>query len=81
MAVQAETFDRPTILLAHSLSGEEEVPPGVVGVITPDAPDVLAHISVRARNLKVLLATCFDMYVCMYVCMYIYVYVYVCIDR
>ena len=25
-----------------------------------DAPDVLAHISVRARNLKVLFATCFD---------------------
>ena len=60
MSVQAETFDRPTILLANSLSGEEEVPPGVVGVITPDAPDVLAHISVRARNLKVLFATCFD---------------------
>ena len=35
MSVQAETFDRPTILLASSLSGEEEVPPGVVGVITP----------------------------------------------
>jgi alpha-glucan,water dikinase len=60
MSVQAETYDQPTILLAHSLSGEEEVPPGVVGVITPDAPDVLAHISVRARNLKVLFATCFD---------------------
>jgi len=27
---------------------------------TTDAPDVLAHISVRARNLKVLFATCFD---------------------
>ena len=60
MSVQAETFDRPTILLANSLSGEEEVPPGVVGVITCDAPDVLAHISVRARNLKVFFATCFD---------------------
>jgi len=60
MSVQAETYDRPTILLANSLSGEEEVPPGVVGVITPDAPDVLAHISVRARNLKVFFATCFD---------------------
>ena len=77
MAVQAETFDRPTILLAHSLSGEEEVPPGVVGVITPDAPDVLAHISVRARNLKVLLATCFDMYVYIYI--YICIYMYICI--
>jgi len=60
MSVQAESFERPTILLANSLSGEEEVPPGVVGVITSDAPDVLAHISVRARNLKVFFATCFD---------------------
>jgi len=59
-SIQATVFDRPTILLAHSLGGEEEVPPGVVGIITPDAPDVLAHISVRARNLNVLFATCFD---------------------
>ena len=35
MSVQAEIFDTPTILLASSLSGEEEVPQGVVGVITP----------------------------------------------
>ncbi|EKX44106.1 hypothetical protein GUITHDRAFT_72452 [Guillardia theta CCMP2712] len=60
MSVQSETYSKPTVLLANSLSGEEEVPPGVVGVITPDAPDVLAHISVRARNLKVLFASCFD---------------------
>eukprot|EP00960_Hanusia_phi_P022117 655292-Hanusia_phi.AAC.2 len=60
MSVQSESYSKPTILLANSLSGEEEVPPGVVGVITPDAPDVLAHISVRARNLKVLFASCFD---------------------
>ena len=52
-----------------SLSGEEEVPPGVVGVITNDAPDVLAHISVRARNLKVL-----D--ICTYMYAYIYIYIY-----
>eukprot|EP00291_Cryptomonas_curvata_P021640 CAMPEP_0172172742 /NCGR_PEP_ID=MMETSP1050-20130122/12626_1 /TAXON_ID=233186 /ORGANISM="Cryptomonas curvata, Strain CCAP979/52" /LENGTH=1504 /DNA_ID=CAMNT_0012844337 /DNA_START=29 /DNA_END=4543 /DNA_ORIENTATION=- len=60
LSVQDVSYDRPTVLLAGSVSGEEEVPPGVVGVITPDAPDVLAHISVRARNLKVFFATCFD---------------------
>jgi len=60
MSVQEEVYNRPTILLANSLSGEEEVPPGVVGVITPEAPDVLAHISVRARNLHVFFAGCFD---------------------
>mmetsp|Transcript_43979 Transcript_43979/g.104093 ORF Transcript_43979/g.104093 Transcript_43979/m.104093 type:complete len:1491 (+) Transcript_43979:153-4625(+) len=60
MSVQECVYDRPTVLLANSLSGEEEVPPGVVGVITPEAPDVLAHISVRARNLRVFFAGCFD---------------------
>jgi alpha-glucan,water dikinase len=29
-------------------------------VLTPDAPDVLSHVSVRARNMKVLFATCHE---------------------
>ena len=41
-------------------NGEEEIPENCVGVITPDSPDVLSHISVRARNSKTLLATCFS---------------------
>lgn len=41
-------------------AGEEEIPEGVVAVLTPDAPDVLSHVSVRARNMKVLFATCHD---------------------
>ncbi len=57
---------RPTILLANAVSGEEEVPAGVKGVITKDAPDVLAHISVRARNLKV--------HTCVYICVYMYIF-------
>jgi len=36
------------------------VPDGVVAVLTPDMPDVLSHVSVRARNCKVCFATCFD---------------------
>jgi alpha-glucan,water dikinase len=31
-----------------------------VGLLTPDAPDVLSHVSVRARNMHVLFATCHD---------------------
>jgi alpha-glucan,water dikinase len=58
--VQHEVYTTPTVLVASSVSGEEEVPDGVVAVITPDAPDVLSHIAVRARNLRVLFATCFD---------------------
>lgn len=42
------------------VTGEEEIPEGVVAVITPDAPDVLSHVSVRARNMRVLFATCHD---------------------
>ncbi|KAL6851874.1 hypothetical protein ACP4OV_020059 [Aristida adscensionis] len=60
LAVQNKSYDKPTILVAKSVKGEEEIPDGVVGVITPDMPDVLSHVSVRARNCKVLFATCFE---------------------
>ncbi|GJN28792.1 hypothetical protein PR202_gb16957 [Eleusine coracana subsp. coracana] len=60
LAVQNKSYDKPTVLIAKSVKGEEEIPDGVVGVITPDMPDVLSHVSVRARNCKVLFATCFD---------------------
>ncbi|KAM0856328.1 hypothetical protein ACQ4PT_049161 [Festuca glaucescens] len=60
LSVQNKSYDKPTILMAKSVKGEEEIPDGVVGVITPDMPDVLSHVSVRARNCKVLFATCFD---------------------
>jgi hypothetical protein len=51
--VQDKVYDEPTILLANRVSGEEEIPEGVVAVVTPDAPDILSHSSVRARNMKV----------------------------
>jgi alpha-glucan,water dikinase len=54
LAVQNKSYDKLTILVAKSVKGEEEIPDGVIGVITPDMPDVLSHVSVRARNSKVL---------------------------
>ena len=39
--VQEEVYDKPTVLIASSITGEEEIPPGVVAMITPDAVDVL----------------------------------------
>ncbi|TYG90264.1 hypothetical protein ES288_A12G167500v1 [Gossypium darwinii] len=60
LAVQNKSYDRPTILVAKSVKGEEEIPDGTVAVLTPDMPDVLSHVSVRARNCKVCFATCFD---------------------
>mmetsp|Transcript_19942 Transcript_19942/g.51852 ORF Transcript_19942/g.51852 Transcript_19942/m.51852 type:complete len:1521 (-) Transcript_19942:995-5557(-) len=58
--VQEKTYEKPTVLVASQVSGEEEIPEGVVAVLTPDAPDVLSHVSVRARNMRVLFATCHD---------------------
>lgn len=58
--VQNEVYGQKTILVANRVKGEEEIPDGVVAVLTPDMPDVLSHVSVRARNSKVCFATCFD---------------------
>ncbi|KAF8378257.1 hypothetical protein HHK36_029596 [Tetracentron sinense] len=52
LAVQNKSYGRPTILVAKSVKGEEEIPDGIVAVLTPDMPDVLSHVSVRARNSK-----------------------------
>jgi len=58
--VQDLIYDEPTVLVVGEVTGEEEVPEGAVAVLTPDAPDVLSHVAVRARNLRVLFATCHD---------------------
>jgi alpha-glucan,water dikinase len=52
--VQTVTYTTPTLLLCEHLGGEEEIPPGVVGVVLlGNSPDVLCHAAVRARNMKV----------------------------
>ena len=51
--VQDKVYSKPTILVANKVKGEEEIPDGAVAVLTPDMPDVLSHVSVRARNGKV----------------------------
>lgn len=58
--VAYEIFKEPTILIAKRVTGEEEIPAGVTGVISITELDALAHVSVRARNSKVLLAVCFN---------------------
>ncbi len=63
LRTRTEEFKEPTIVLTESISGDEEVPAGVKGIVlinNSDYPDVLAHVSVRARNGKVLLAVCLD---------------------
>ncbi|KAL6297180.1 hypothetical protein ACE6H2_005322 [Prunus campanulata] len=50
-SIQNKVYRKPTILIATRVTGEEEIPDGVVAVLTPDIPDVLSHVC---------FATCFD---------------------
>lgn len=52
-SVQEKVYGRPTVLIAGKVHGEEEIPEGAVALLTPDMPDILSHVSVRARNSKV----------------------------
>lgn len=47
-----KVYRKPTVIIANRITGEEEIPDGVVAVLTPAAPDVLSHVSIRARNNK-----------------------------
>eukprot|EP00930_Biecheleria_cincta_P034548 TRINITY_DN23868_c0_g1_i1.p1 TRINITY_DN23868_c0_g1~~TRINITY_DN23868_c0_g1_i1.p1 ORF type:complete len:1400 (+),score=215.37 TRINITY_DN23868_c0_g1_i1:240-4439(+) len=58
--VQFVTYDEPTVLVARSVGGDEEIPEGVVGLMTMDTVDVLSHVAVRARNERCFFATLFD---------------------
>ncbi|KAI8469254.1 MAG: glutathione synthetase ATP-binding domain-like protein [Monoraphidium minutum] len=58
--IQGATFDSPVVVLAERLGGNEDIPAGVVAVLTESATDVLSHVAIRARSQDVLLATCFD---------------------
>lgn len=58
--IQGANFSHPVIVMAKALGGMEDIPPGVQGVITRSATDVLSHVAIRARSQGVLLATCFD---------------------
>jgi alpha-glucan,water dikinase len=59
-SIQGKVFDDPAIILTGEVSGDEEIPEGVTAIITPVSIDILAHLSVRARNAHVLFATCYD---------------------
>jgi len=57
---QSFTFEKPTVLVVDYVSGAEEMPAGATAVLTGSTVDVLSHASVRARNLQVTFATCYD---------------------
>jgi alpha-glucan,water dikinase len=58
--VQGQRFERPTIIVAEKVFGDEEPPEGVRAVITPSSVDLVSHVAVRARNANLLFATCYD---------------------
>ena len=61
--IQLENFKEKTILLTDNVGGSEEIPMNCSCVIILNEnnyPDMLAHVSVRARNLKVALLVCFE---------------------
>ncbi len=59
-SIQGKRFDNPTIIIADKIKGDEEPPQGVTGIITKDITDIVSHVAVRARNLHLLFATCYD---------------------
>lgn len=52
ITTQSKVYRRPTIKIVSRVTGNEEIPDGVVAVLTPDMPDVLSHVAIRARNSK-----------------------------
>ncbi|GHV19845.1 hypothetical protein AGMMS49959_05900 [Planctomycetales bacterium] len=59
-SVMEKIYAEPTLLLTEAAAGDEDAPEGVVGIITRVAPDLVAHLSVRSRNLGLLFAACFE---------------------
>lgn len=59
-SVQGRRYDRPSIIVADKVRGDEEPPEGATAIITPDAVDLVSHVAVRARNAHILFATCYD---------------------
>ncbi|MBF0487051.1 MAG: hypothetical protein HQK98_02715 [Nitrospirae bacterium] len=55
-----KTFDCLAVVIAGKVTGDEEIPRGVSAVISPDMTDIVSHVAVRARNARVLFATCYD---------------------
>ena len=61
--VQFEKYKEKTLILSENINGEEEIPENCVGLIiinSENYPDVLSHVSVRARNLNVPFSVCFN---------------------
>ena len=59
-SIQGRSFTSPAVIVADNIEGNEEIPEGVIALITPASVDVLSHLAVRARNAHILFAVCYD---------------------
>ncbi len=59
-SIQGRSFTSPAVIVADNIEGNEEIPKGVIALITPVSVDVLSHLAVRARNARILFAVCYD---------------------
>jgi alpha-glucan,water dikinase len=59
-SVQGRSFERPMVLIAERITGDEEIPQGVAAIVTPTVIDGLSHLAIRARNDGILFAVCYD---------------------
>ncbi|HMK50336.1 MAG TPA: hypothetical protein VK435_09805, partial [Thermodesulfovibrionales bacterium] len=59
-SVQGMYFEKPSVIVADKIRGDEEIPQGVAAIITPSDIDALSHLAIRARNAGVLFAVCYD---------------------
>ena len=60
-SVQGKTYERSTVIVTDNIAGDEDIPPNIAAIITSDAVDLVSHVAIRARNAKVLIATCYDL--------------------
>ena len=61
--VQFKKYNEKTIIITENVDGNEEIPHNCVGLIiikSENYPDILAHVSVRARNLNTVFCVCFN---------------------
>jgi alpha-glucan,water dikinase len=59
-SLRYKNVDQPIIFVTDVVTGDEEIPKGVIAILTPDTTDIVSHVSIRARNAKLLFATCYD---------------------
>ncbi len=59
-SLQGKSFTVPAVIVADTVEGNEEIPEGIIALITPASVDVLSHLAVRARNARILFAVCYS---------------------